>query len=61
MQVRSQLFANSGETRASGLAGLDRPGAVTHSGVLQEVQMSRHKFSHTALPEDPVLEQHGQT
>jgi len=61
MQVQSKLLANSGGTYASRLGWLDGPGAVAHGGVLQEVHMSRHKFSHTLLPEDPVLEQHGRT
>lgn len=60
MQVLSQLLVNLGETYASRLAWLDRPGAVTPGGVLQEFWMSRHKFSHMTLPEDPVLERHGQ-
>lgn len=60
MQVWSQLLANSGNPCQQTIL-LFRTGPVAGSGVLREIWMSRHKFSHTALPEDPVSEQHGQT
>lgn len=52
--LQSQLLANSGEIHASRLAWLDRSGSVTCGGVLQEAEVSRHGFSHTVLPHNPI-------